>query len=91
MANKIVATGTSLVVLDTANGDAVLWEKPLKHLWFRTNALDAAVPYIKIYSLNPLIKDSFVTLLSDSLDVADGVYTAASWRTFAQANLSDAS
>jgi hypothetical protein len=86
MANKIIASGTSLKVLDTADSDAVLWEKPLKHLWFRTDALDAAIPYIKIYSLNPLIKDSFKTLLSDSLDASDATYTAASWRTFAEDN-----
>jgi len=88
MANKIIASGTSLKVLDTADSNAVLKEWPLKHMWFRTVALDAATPKIKIYSLNPLIKDSFETLLSDSLDVADAAYTAATWRTFAQANLS---
>jgi len=87
MAKKIVATGTSLVITDSATS-AVEYEQPLKHLWFDTTELDAATPAIRIVPLNAQIKKGYRVLLSNSHTSGDIAYTAGTWRTFAQANLS---
>ena len=88
MGLKIVATGTSLVITDTDDSNAVVYEQPLKNLWFDTTELDAVTPAIRIVPLNISIKKGYRVLISNSLTSGDVAYTAATWRTFAQANLS---
>ena len=83
MAKKIVATGTSLVITDSATS-AVEYEQPLKHLWFDAVDLDATPSIIRINPMNDTIKKGYKVLLSEAIDEDDVSFTVESWREWAR-------
>lgn len=90
MAFKFTITGNALTIIDTVTSDIVL-EEPAKDVYFNSDFLRDEAK-ISIYDTNGTSKISgaqkFCEALADCVNSGGTPFTDASFRTFAQTNLS---